>query len=278
MTEAERKQLIDHLDLLQSKGIFDNDCRLDEIPQPCTYFGSEESAHDENAIDNPFFSEERDWKEFWEICKEYYPLHSIAGSNTLYSKEKIIENEKNEMKLILHELGLTDLLEYKNVLEIGFGFCGAGKYLTEECNANYDGIDYTFSDENDRYYSYCGKEVFHEINISGIPEELKNKNYDLIFSTNVFQHITEEQRHNYINEAYQLLNNGGILYFDEFVKNRVREFPQGYATNFFTVKTKVNTRSEILEFLNSVGFSEVKVVNVLRINNTTSQIRIKCVK
>ena len=107
---------------------------------------------------------------------------------------------------------------------------------------------------------------------------MKNKNYDFIFSTNVFQHITEEQKHNYIYDAYELLNNGGVLYFDEFVKNEGAEFPQGFATNFFTVKTKVNSKSEILEFLNSIEFSEVEVISISRINDTTSRIKIKCVK
>lgn len=277
MTEENREKLINWLKFLKSKDeLKDNDERNNPL-NPCSFVKKDKTVAD---IDNPFFDSEEDWKEFWEIVKEYYPLHSVCGGSTYDSPEKIIQNESDRIENIIQYLWMPEnWLNGKKILEIGFGFGGAGHYLMKKYKANYHGIDFTYSNPKDEEFKYRGKQRFHVIDKSGIPEFLKDNKYNFIFSTNVFQHLTHKQRIDYYKEVYDCLNKGGVFYFDVFAPNLDVEIPENFSTSFFLVHTKVDTKEDTQNYLlDEIGFDSVEVAFKQKLNYTTDWISFKCTK
>lgn len=241
---------------------------------PCAF--SYEKKTKEN-IDNPGFEEE-DWKEFWKLSKTYFPFHSVAGGDYYSTPDLIKKSEMRRYELCV-ESKLTSRFfdKTRNVLEIGYGFGGAGHYLMDEYGANYFGIDYVSSDEKDNDYIHNGLKRFYEIDKSGIPSELKNRKYDLIFSTNVFQHLTQKQRFEYIKEAHDCLGPKGVFYFDVFQHDGVTPVEDVYSANFFNVFTKIDSDEEIQNYLDDCGFDFIRKVEG-RVDNRTYLVSYTCKK
>lgn len=264
-----------YLHYLKNNGYDDNGKREYDKTSPCALV----FANDKNEIDKPFFPNPEDWKKFWEICKKEYPFHSVAGGNSFNTKESIEYSEKSRFMYTIQNKLHDDNILSGNVLEIGYGFGGVGKYLMNTYKSNYFGIDYLSSNIEDNNFRFKRKKRFYEINISGIPEKLKNIKYNFIFSTNVFQHLTQEQRFNYIKESYDCLDNNGILYFDVFEGKTDVELPEYFSTAFFMVHTKVDTEDELINYLKETGFYSIeKGINKKSINNTTDWVYYKCLK
>lgn len=197
-------------------------------------------------IDKPPFEEE-EWKEFWRMSKENYPLHSVYGGTSGDSPEAIINSEENEIEKHLKVMGVR-VKRGMRVLEIGYGFGGAGLYLIKK-GADYTGIDYVSSNKD------LPKDRFLEIDRSGIPEDIMNgKKFDLIYSYNVFQHLTQVQRFEYIKQAHELLEDGGVFFFSVFERIPGQGLRDNYSTTFFNVHTKVDEPEELQGFLREVGF------------------------
>lgn len=275
MTQENREYLISWLSKLKEKEeCGDNNERNSKI-YPCCYSPKAKTKED---IDNPFFIEtEEDWSEFWEICKEYYPLHSVFGGYNGKTPEYIKTSEVKEfIKRIENYSKLNKNTLSKNVLEIGFGFGGCGHYLMNKYKSNYHGIDFTFSDKTDKEYKFKGQSRFHKIPKSGIPDYLKNTKYNLIFSTNVFQHLTLKQRLDYYKEVYNCLDDNGVFYFDLF--NKVGRTKDTFSTHFFLAYTKVNTKKEIKQQLKKIGFKHIEFVDEVYISPHTHLLSIKCTK
>ena len=242
----------------------DNNERNQYSRVPCI-IAFKEWTHKE--IDN--LPKDFNWQEFWKDCKEQYPLHSVAGDPYYDNPDKIITQEYGQVpmrKFITWRDKTVHRGRKPKVLEIGFGFGGAADRFTTN-GYEYTGIDYVPS----RDLSHINGR-FITINESGIPKEVldEGESYDLVYSDNVFQHLTKQQRLDYYNQSYKILRKGGIMYFDLFCKNSVtfrkmysveREKTLDYATNFFGVHTYVPYRTEVSKALRSVGFkvSEVKV-------------------
>ena len=249
------------------KRIGDNDVRISDIYPCCCDF----KATKEN-IDKPFFSN-NDWKKFWEVTKKYYPLHSVAGNFHFDTKEKIVSGESSNIKDFIGDI---DSLKNKNVLEIGFGFGGAGFELLLN-NINYFGIDYTYSNDLCIDFKQNNEKRFFEISESGIPNNLKTIKYDLIFSKNVFQHLTQEQRFDYIKESYSLLNNGGKLIFDVFEKSDKYVERDSYSTLFFGVQTKIENEDELETYLIDCGYIFKKEISC-KCCEETNVTKYECIK
>lgn len=92
----------------------------------------------------------------------------------------------------------------KKILEIGSGLGGLSELLPRQ--------DLTLSDVRDDYFSYLQKELgFKTIKLNievESPKELQNK-FDSIFSSNVFEHIKDDQQA--FSNCYSLLKPGGKL-------------------------------------------------------------------
>lgn len=229
----------------------DNDKRdaSDKFPC-CVTFGD----WNKKEIDNQ--PEGFDWQQFWRDCKEYYPLHSVAGGYTFKNEEQIKDEEYRNVPV--------DVLPKRKgkVLEIGFGFGGAARRFKEK-GFKYYGIDYVTSGTPNREYG-----DFIEIKESGIPKELlKDKGkFSMVYSDNVFQHLTSKQRKEYYDQVHTILKPGGTFYFSLFTRNEdgMKEYysyPEhknhGYATHFFGVHTNVPNLSKLKRHLKKVGFDIV---------------------
>lgn len=221
----------------------DNDERMMGEKSPCSFC----CEFTKDDIDNPDF-EEGDWKEFWRLSKENYPLHSVYGGVSGNSPEVIIESEENEIKKHLDMMGLRPKRGMR-VLEIGYGFGGAGLYLIKK-HVDYTGIDYVSSNKD------LQKDRFLEIDRSGIPEDIMNgEKFDLIYSYNVFQHLTQAQRFEYIRQARELLKDDGVFFFSVFERIPGQGLRDNYSTTFFNVHTKVDEPGELQTYLNyRIGF------------------------
>ena len=171
---------------------------------------------DHTEIDNQ--PEGFDWQEFWRDCKREYPLHSVAGSVYYNEPDKIITREYGQVPMGKFITWRDKTIHYgrkPKVLEIGFGFGGAADRFTAN-GYDYTGIDYVPS----RDLSHI-KGRFLTISESGIPKEVIDEGevYDLVYSENVFQHLTKQQRLDYYKQSHKILRKGGVMYFDLFCKN-----------------------------------------------------------
>ena len=149
------------------------------------------------------------------------------------------------------------------------GLGGAAKKF-ENNGFIYTGIDYVSSNKD------CKNEPdkFIEISENGIPENILIKDsFDLVYSENVFQHLTKKQRVQYYNEAYTVLKEGGVFFFNLFCKNDEffdKKYTEeeikklNYATNFFGVHTYVPYKHEVISCLEDIGFT----VTDIQLRNT----------
>ena len=221
----------------------DNDERRYGEKNPCSFC----NPFSKDDIDNPPF-EEGEWKEFWRISKENFPLHSVYGGASGNSPEVIIESEKDEFE---RHLKLMDVRIKRGtrVLEIGYGFGGVGLYMIKK-HADYTGIDYVSSNRE------LPSDRFLEIDRSGIPEDIMaGKKFDIIYSYNVFQHLTQAQRFEYIRQAHDLIKDDGVFFFSVFERVPGQGLRDNYSTTFFDVHTKVDEPIELQDFLTSTGFT-----------------------
>jgi len=239
----------------------DNDIKnIDEVP-PCSI--AFEELSDENIID--YNENNFNWKKFWTYAKLKFPLHSVHGSKKYDCDYKIFESEQYRCHSQIGNLIKKMLKNKPTCLEIGFGFGGAAHYLS--ClGFRYYGIDYVNSIINpDLKNKFNGYDTsFIEIQKNGIPYELNNIQFDLVYSTNVFQHITEKQRNEYYKQVYKQLKNGGIFYFDLFTNNFK---PKVNATVFFGVNTTIPSEDETFKKLKGIGFNNIRLINRYRLDD-----------
>ena len=112
-----------YLHSLKNNGYDDNGKREYDKTSPCALV----FANDKNEIDNPFFPNPEDWKQFWKICKKEYPLHSVAGHNCFSTPKAIETSEKNVFINQIKPIVNNNKLLSGNILEIGYGFGAVGK-------------------------------------------------------------------------------------------------------------------------------------------------------
>ncbi len=226
-----------------SNGIPDNNGEPRKCP-PCMYIKSSTKEY-YDRVDDP--GEDFDWQGFWAKAKKLYPLHSVHGGYTFDSGEKI---SQSEYSLAAEQMPAYFRILGKRVLEIGYGFGGAAEFFKDH-GAEYHGIDYVRSDEN-----MTDEEGFHVIEKSGIPDWLMEKKFDLVYSYNVFQHLTQAQRIEYFRQVYEVLKPGGQFVVSVFSKtDKFVEDPKHvYAARFFGVATAVDETDFLDGLIKDIGF------------------------
>lgn len=218
---------------------------------------------DMDDVDN--VPEDFNWKQFWIDCKRMFPYHSVSGGKYFDNETKIKGVELNKCPILLAED-----YKYKKVLEIGYGYGGAARHFNT-LGFQYYGIDFVSSGTPDDYYG-----TFIEIDKSGIPEELQKQNgtFSVVYSENVFQHLTKQQRIEYYEQAYNILEKGnGTFIFSLFTRNKegIKEFYSKeenkhvpYATSFFGVHTSVPKEEDVLLALIKCGFDYVDIKETIQ--------------
>lgn len=153
-----------------------------------------------------------DNRAFWKIIDEKFN-HSVMGKGGLPGplKEKDIPLINRRNLFLAHQTGVLACVPLvrseteHNVLEIGSGYGNVRDYV-KGCIpfANYIGVDV-----NPKIPEAV------EANPDGtMPSVVKDREYDHIICTNVFQHLTRGQVMSYISNSYGLLRKGGMFSFN----------------------------------------------------------------
>jgi len=208
-----------------------------------------------------------DSREFWKGAVETFPLFSIAGGpDTNKNKEDV-----NEATMGLHKgIGVLDWLiesmtgtenkDYK-MLEIGPGYGNIfypiiAKHNLESC---YYSIDVNPLFYHDNMYQCDGR---------NIPEQIPNE-LDMIYSINVFQHLSKAQRLSYYQQAFKKLRSGGKFIVGTFcvTPTNIHEPIWGHRDehgNFYAVflgqYTEIERVESWVDILRSVGFEIIRGV------------------
>jgi SAM-dependent methyltransferase len=149
---------------------------------------------------------------FWKEAVQVAPFAS-----TSFSPEAKNISELNEMSLQNNHIRfgaiskLSEIFDKKNdakILEIGPGYGCVLSYIIENYKIdNYYAIDVNPLLKFKRLYKTDGKNIPWQI-----PYEL-----DVVYSVNVFQHLTPEQRMSYYRQIKESLRVGGKFIFSMFV-------------------------------------------------------------
>ena len=231
-------------------------------------------------VDKPLFND-NEWKKFWELCKEMFPLHSVHGTAQNISQIESWERSQANTYNFLNMPTNTKLYRGK-VFEIGYGYGCFGKEIMKKdtWDADYYGIDYVSSDKSLLKYKKNGRKRFYEINKSGIPVKFQKQKFDLIYSVNVMQHLTQKQRKDYFKQIAKMMNSNSVFYFDVFEWNYVdkgEKMRDDYNCNFFGVKTHVDTPVEMENMLHESGLKIFNKQIQFGCCNETNKVTYVCV-
>jgi len=211
---------------------------------------------------------------FWKSLDPKYKLLAVCGApvKTPFEANKLnLFAAKDALKII------TPILQEKinigqpvKVLEIGYGYGGFTDWVHSTCGEAHlkkTGNFFPF----DKFIHYYGIDLVKRIDTFSnlfetdgweIPEEVPN-NLDIVYSMNVFQHLSKEQRMNYFNKAYSKLGEKGVMVFSSFIMTEENkdsyvwglkdENGTGYC-QFFNQATEVDNDVELKEDLKEMGF------------------------
>ena len=151
---------------------------------------------------------------FWKIAEELFKTDPV--SNCQYTKEfSIQEGNRNNLNIYLLD-GVLPLLQYfqkynakKNVFEIGPGYGALKNWIEANTNFGYDGVD-------------CYPKVggIHETEKNGLMKretvELFKERIDICVASNVFQHLSRNQRKQYYKDVSDILAPGCLFFVSQF--------------------------------------------------------------
>jgi len=238
------------------------------------------------------FPENIDNKKFWRKLNPKYKLLSVSGATTKSEYEankvnlgfaKAVGAIGDVERAIRDKLGETwnrDDRKFK-VLEIGYGLGCFVNWLYNESGRigqiENKQIEYYGIDIVKRIDTY---ENLFESDGWKIPKEIPT-DLDMVYSLNVFQHLSKKQRYNYFKKAYKRLNNNGVMVFSSFIMTEqnkdswawglVDEKGTGYC-HFFNQPTEVDKDEELKEYLTGIGF-EIEKFQVLGENHLDCVLR-----
>lgn len=208
---------------------------------------------------------------FWKKAIKTFPLHSIVSSAGC---KTVAEVNETSIEYIHRPCGALDILDKiysenpnAKVLEIGPGYGSITNYIALNHNLKkYYAIDVNPLFKFKRLYKTDGKTI-----VDKVPNEL-----DAVYSVNVFQHLSPEQRMSYYKQIKEKLVPGGKFVFSMFVVDSETEkivFDNGAFlfglrdkrgncyTNFFSQLTKCNRIEEIEEIFRELDM-EFEIINI----------------
>lgn len=216
---------------------------------------------DTRAI-NKFSPDRVDNNLFWSEAINAFKLFPIGGQMC---------NDVDEVNKLSLRMGtflntipqFMSLIGTRNIsfLEIGPGYGGIHNLIAEvnslKPSFDYYAIDVNPLFESDRLFKTDGKTI-----PSVVPSQL-----DMVYSVNVFQHLTPNQRKSYYQQIYDRLIPGGEFIFSMFVENEHNKDLKvwGYKdktgrnyVHFFNQFTAVDTYPELETVIGKVGFTKLE--------------------
>lgn len=213
-----------------------------------------------NEVINRLQPHKIDIHKFWKNCMNLDPIIPINGGNNVNKyniKVHALDCYYNWYKTMKYVHDVLD--DNKIMLEIGPGYGQLYDIFKEKKKtANYYALDVQKLFKCKNLFIGNGKSIPKEI-----PSEL-----DLVFSLNVFQHLSPIQRTGYYKSVFKKLKNGGTFVFGLFginEKNKDNEYIWGFRdkkdnryTHFFNQFTLCPHENDVFDELKRIGFSGVK--------------------
>lgn len=199
---------------------------------------------------------------FWKKAVKDFPLFSICGG---VPQEYTVESA-NYFNFQMHYAhgALSHLytfldkevnnMNYTQMLEIGPGYGNICQHIEEIAKfVTYHAIDVNPLFEHPRLFQTDGKTI---------PDEIPMK-LDLVYSINVFQHLSKKQRSSYYQQIHDRLIPGGVFLFGMFVitpNNEnwpvwgLRDKSGTYYAQFFRQLTEIDKVEDLQNELEDIGF------------------------
>jgi SAM-dependent methyltransferase len=209
-----------------------------------------------------------DNEKFWKLATKNFPLFSIAGGVQNFTTIDEINFAANKLTLDLGSINhLSNLFAEKGVdvrmLEIGPGYGNILESLISKgWDKNYYAIDINPLFEHPRLFKSDGK---------NIPDTIPNP-MDVVYSINVFQHLSKKQRTSYYKQIFEVLKENGTFVFGMFVETPLNkdwlcwgvkdDDDKKYCT-FFKQLTEVDKIDDLYDELKTIGYSDIKQINPL---------------
>ena len=195
---------------------------------------------------------------FWEKSVNAYPFVSIVGHSNVNTIEEANAATLNNLHAHLKGPNVVSYSWNKNqedfkILEIGPGYGGFCKWVNNYPNTKYYGIDVNPLFEYPTLYKCDGR---------NIPSQIPN-NLDVVYSYNVFQHLSKKQRTSYYEQIFLALKPGGIFTFSNFVVTPTNfdgpywghaDKNGNFYTIFFNQYTLIDKIDELKKELEYIGF------------------------
>lgn len=217
--------------------------------------------------------------EFWEFVTEHFPLFSIAGGiqniSTIEQAKQLTHDMAVGFGVIKSVVDHLVQIDESKILEIGPGYGGFMDFIEENFeNTTYYGIDVNPLFIHPRIYKTDGTTITNKI----------PNNLDVVYSMNVFQHLSKKQRSEYYRKSFKKLKKGGIFIFGMFVETILNKDWEVWGTkdengrnycNFFKQFTIVDREEELFEELNNIGYD---VEKISPLENKSHYLTFKCTK
>lgn len=232
------------------------------VYQKCTYKKSDLDILNPDKIDNRLF---------WVSLNGRFKYAPVCGATSDCEKDLNFKN-----LTLFHNLVLKykDIFQGSNIMEIGYGF-GSFPYYCENYSDtvkinNYYGLDYLNRIEQ---LKYPKKYRFYETNGYKIPGTIPD-NLDVVFSSNVFQHLSLKQKLNYLTLSYDKLKDGGYFIFNSILRNEqlLNDIPEIWGKfdekgipylqmfdQYIEVDDTEHLKSEILK----IGYEIIEFTNII---------------
>lgn len=111
---------------------------------------------------------------------------------------------------------ITDYVDFEESTICEWG-CGTGRVISHFPKLLEDkDIRYYASDVNEKMIDWCREHIVDvEFYTNGLypPLVFDDNSIDVVFSTSVFNHLSDEQQFRWLNEIYRILSPGGIFIF-----------------------------------------------------------------
>jgi len=196
---------------------------------------------------------------FWRVATYNFPLFSVAGGVQNYTTKYEVNTNTFSMA---NQLGVILVVKdlYKNkpdssLLEIGPGYGGFNNFIKDiNGDDNYWAIDVIKLFDHPRLFTSDGKTI---------PDSIPNP-IDIVYSINVFQHLSKKQRTSYYRQTFEVLKKGGVFIFGMFtITEHNKDWPcwgtKGedgkFYCNFFRQLTEVDKIEVVTNELEGLGFS-----------------------
>jgi hypothetical protein len=149
--------------------------------------------------------------DFWKLAEEMFGVDPVY--NTDFGEQAASLDEANRRNLAFARLtGALNVIDaWKHLslslLEIGAGYGNFKSYVMCTTNFQYTGVDVYPKAEG----------VLSTLPNGMLPDEVKAKKFNIVYSSNVFQHISSKQRLAYLLDIKNMLHDGGFFIFNLFL-------------------------------------------------------------